>query len=358
MNQTRNIFGFLIMLFLAVPILFGIIWAVGLTQAVVSQKTLSELPGEIIAEVPGLLDGMLLAAPPLPGHWNVGARVYLRGPLGQGFRLPPYARQIALVACGESALRLMPLLAQALATGCAVVLFADCSLPAIPSAVEILPLAALAENLDLHITLMTREPDPLESNCRYAQGGIVYPGSSDDPARLVEDIVRAGAGHSNPTAAAILAAEGRAAVDRILIERVGVAFDREDDGRPALALEGGIGIVHKNMSAEVQANEVDKVKRSESGMIVDPVTVRPETSIREVLDVMSRYKISGVPVMRPSSSVWTRHQRMSPNDIWISGLGIESSGLPPYSGMWNFTAGFDTVFGWRSITQPSLIVTW
>ncbi|MBU4268381.1 MAG: hypothetical protein KJ808_05985 [Acidobacteria bacterium] len=62
MNQTRTILGLIIMIFFAIPVLFGIIWAVGLTQAVVSQKTLSELPGEIIAEIPDLLDGMVLAA--------------------------------------------------------------------------------------------------------------------------------------------------------------------------------------------------------------------------------------------------------------------------------------------------------
>jgi hypothetical protein len=62
MNQVRTILGLLIMIFIAVPILFGVIWAVGFTQAALSQKTLTELPAEIIAEVPDLLDGMLLAA--------------------------------------------------------------------------------------------------------------------------------------------------------------------------------------------------------------------------------------------------------------------------------------------------------
>jgi hypothetical protein len=62
MNQTRTIIGLLIMIFFAIPVLFGIIWAVGLTQAVVSQKMLSELPGEVIAEIPNLVDGVLLAA--------------------------------------------------------------------------------------------------------------------------------------------------------------------------------------------------------------------------------------------------------------------------------------------------------
>jgi hypothetical protein len=62
MNQTRTILGLLIMIFFAIPILFGIIWAVGLTQAVVSSKMLSELPREIIAEIPGLVDRVLLTA--------------------------------------------------------------------------------------------------------------------------------------------------------------------------------------------------------------------------------------------------------------------------------------------------------
>jgi IMP dehydrogenase len=64
----------------------------------------------------------------------------------------------------------------------------------------------------------------------------------------------------------------------------------------ALAQEGGIGVVHKNLSIDAQAAEVDKVKRSEAGMIVDPVTMRPEQSIREALEVMKRFKISGLPV--------------------------------------------------------------
>ena len=64
----------------------------------------------------------------------------------------------------------------------------------------------------------------------------------------------------------------------------------------ALAREGGIGVVHKNMSIERQAEEVDRVKRSESGMIVDPVTIRPDAPISDALDLMSRFRISGVPV--------------------------------------------------------------
>jgi IMP dehydrogenase len=64
----------------------------------------------------------------------------------------------------------------------------------------------------------------------------------------------------------------------------------------ALAQQGGIGIIHRNMSIERQAEEVDRVKRSESGMIVDPVTIEPERKISEALALMSRYRISGVPI--------------------------------------------------------------
>jgi IMP dehydrogenase len=65
----------------------------------------------------------------------------------------------------------------------------------------------------------------------------------------------------------------------------------------AIAQQGGLGVIHKNLSIERQAEEVDKVKRSESGMIVDPVTIRPDRPVREALGVMERYHISGVPVV-------------------------------------------------------------
>jgi IMP dehydrogenase len=64
----------------------------------------------------------------------------------------------------------------------------------------------------------------------------------------------------------------------------------------ALAQQGGIGVIHKNLSIEQQAEEVDKVKRSESGMIVDPVTIRDNAIVSEALNIMERFKISGVPV--------------------------------------------------------------
>jgi IMP dehydrogenase len=66
----------------------------------------------------------------------------------------------------------------------------------------------------------------------------------------------------------------------------------------ALAQQGGIGIMHRNMSIERQAEEVDRVKRSESGMIVDPITISPEKKISDALEMMKRYRISGIPVTK------------------------------------------------------------
>ncbi len=81
---------------------------------------------------------------------------------------------------------------------------------------------------------------------------------------------------------------------------VAAAMDTVTDARLAIAIarQGGIGFVHRNMTIDRQAEEVDRVKRSESGMIVDPVTIAPEMSVRQALDIMNKYKVSGLPVTR------------------------------------------------------------
>jgi IMP dehydrogenase len=86
---------------------------------------------------------------------------------------------------------------------------------------------------------------------------------------------------------------------RLRIPLCSAAMDTVTESRLAIAIaqQGGIGVVHKNFPIERQAEEVDRVKRSESGMIVDPVTIRPDRPVREALAVMERYKISGVPVV-------------------------------------------------------------
>ncbi|MBI3668002.1 MAG: IMP dehydrogenase [Acidobacteria bacterium] len=86
---------------------------------------------------------------------------------------------------------------------------------------------------------------------------------------------------------------------------VSAAMDTVTESHLAIALaqQGGLGFIHRNMSIERQAEEVDRVKRSESGMIVDPVTMSPENKIYEALEVMKRYRISGVPVTQSGKLV-------------------------------------------------------
>ena len=86
---------------------------------------------------------------------------------------------------------------------------------------------------------------------------------------------------------------------RLNIPLISSAMDTVTESKLAIALarEGGIGVIHKNMSIEEQAIEVDRVKRSESGMILDPVTINSNKTIREALDIMARFRISGVPVV-------------------------------------------------------------
>src|SRR6202789_3084903 len=85
---------------------------------------------------------------------------------------------------------------------------------------------------------------------------------------------------------------------RLNIPIISAAMDTVTESHMAIAVaqQGGIGIIHRNLTIEQQANEVDKVKRSESGMIVDPVTMAPTDKVSDALDVMRKYKISGVPI--------------------------------------------------------------
>ena len=86
---------------------------------------------------------------------------------------------------------------------------------------------------------------------------------------------------------------------------VSAAMDTVTEHQTAICMaqNGGIGIVHKNLSVSEQATEIDKVKRSESGMIIDPITMRPEQRIYEAIEVMERYRISGVPIIRDGQAV-------------------------------------------------------
>jgi len=85
---------------------------------------------------------------------------------------------------------------------------------------------------------------------------------------------------------------------RLNVPILSAAMDTVTEGRLAIAMaqQGGIGITHKNLSPDEQASEVDRVKRSESGMIVNPITLSPNHQIFEALELMKRYRISGVPI--------------------------------------------------------------
>ena len=92
---------------------------------------------------------------------------------------------------------------------------------------------------------------------------------------------------------------------RLQTPLVSAAMDTVTEHQTAICMaqNGGIGFVHRNLPIDAQAAEVDKVKRSESGMIIDPITMAPEQRIQDALDVMARYRISGVPITRDDKAV-------------------------------------------------------
>ena len=105
---------------------------------------------------------------------------------------------------------------------------------------------------------------------------------------------------------------------RLNIPLVSAAMDTVTESEMAIALarEGGIGIIHKNMPLPRQADEVDKVKRSESGMIMNPITITADKTVGDVLDLMAKYSISGIPVVQDGRLVGiltNRDLRFEPN---------------------------------------------
>src|SRR5437879_4293203 len=90
---------------------------------------------------------------------------------------------------------------------------------------------------------------------------------------------------------------------RLCVPLVSAAMDTVTESRLAIAMaqQGGLGVIHKNLSIAEQASEVDRVKRSESGMIVNPITLSPSHRIYEALDLMKKYRISGVPITEDGS---------------------------------------------------------
>lgn len=108
------------------------------------------------------------------------------------------------------------------------------------------------------------------------------------------------------------------------IPLVSAAMDTVTESAMAIALarEGGIGILHRNVSIEKQVEEVNKVKRSESGMIRDPITLSPDKTVRDALSLMSKYSISGIPIVKDEKLVGiltNRDLRFEPNhDLEVS----------------------------------------
>ena len=92
---------------------------------------------------------------------------------------------------------------------------------------------------------------------------------------------------------------------RLNIPVLSAAMDTVTESRAAISMAraGGLGVIHRNMTVEEQAREVDKVKKSESGMIIDPVTIAPDAKLADVHKLMSRYRISGVPVVEAGKLV-------------------------------------------------------
>ncbi|OPY65508.1 MAG: Inosine-5'-monophosphate dehydrogenase [Syntrophorhabdaceae bacterium PtaU1.Bin034] len=92
---------------------------------------------------------------------------------------------------------------------------------------------------------------------------------------------------------------------KLNIPLISAAMDTVTEAKTAICMaqEGGIGIIHRNMGVQEQAQEVEKVKKSESGMIIDPIVISPDQQIRDALNLMSRYRISGIPVTRGTKLV-------------------------------------------------------
>ncbi|HET7376377.1 MAG TPA: FAD-dependent oxidoreductase, partial [Anaerolineae bacterium] len=108
-----------------------------------------------------------------------------------------------------------------------------------------------------HVTLVTRAAELNESNTYYAQGGIIYRGVDDSPELLAKDILHAGAGYCNLLAVKILSEDGPQLVKQILIDQLGVQFDRASDGQLALALEGGHSIPRIVHAADATGKSIE-----------------------------------------------------------------------------------------------------
>ena len=151
------------------------------------------------------------------------------------------------------------------------------------------------------VTVVTRAADPNDTNTHWAQGGIIYQGHEDTPALLVEDIVRAGAGHVHREAATILAQEGPGRVEELLLERLKVAFDRTPTGALSLAREGGHGMPRIIHAADATGKAIDEA-------LVQALRVHPKVTLlagHTVIDLLTpaHHSLNRLDIYAPLSCV-------------------------------------------------------
>jgi L-aspartate oxidase len=130
----------------------------------------------------------------------------------------------------------------------------------------------LARDRQRQVLIITRNYEPEESNTRYAQGGIVYEGEEDSPTRLIEDVMRAGAGLSLPSAVRLLANEGPERVRSLLIEEIDVPFDRDKDGSLSLTREGGHSVSRIIHVGDATGRAIEKA-------LIDQLQTRPNITL-------------------------------------------------------------------------------
>ncbi|MBA2521170.1 MAG: IMP dehydrogenase, partial [Chloroflexia bacterium] len=153
----------------------------------------------------------------------------------------------------------------------------------------------------MSITARSVRPASNGHDTRPSRSGFLADGMSDDKfvgLGLTFDDVLLVPAHSDVLPAQVTTETRLTKAISLNIPIASAAMDTVTEARLAIALarEGGIGVIHRNLSIEDQVAEVDKVKRSESGMIVEPVTLPPDAAVRDALAVMERYHISGVPI--------------------------------------------------------------
>jgi L-aspartate oxidase len=156
-------------------------------------------------------------------------------------------------------------------------------------------------DMGVPVTVVTRAADPNDTNTHWAQGGIIYRGQQDSPELLVADILRAGAGHSNPQAAAILAEEGPHLVESMLLDRLAVAFDHVPSGELSLALEGGHSVPRVIHTADATGKAISEA-------LIQALQVHPNITLLEghtAIDLLtpSHHSLNRLDIYAPLSCV-------------------------------------------------------